>query len=122
MEFEDDKNRVIARQGPEASSADPSNAGTQRDAADAEEWSCVRIAQVRLVRALDTTFRNLLMDEYVEAGCPADCQVYLHIDPTGDYIYFFSPGATALFTLFLKFWQGAPSSEPRDLLHMDIVI
>jgi hypothetical protein len=58
----------------------------------------------------------------MEAGCPADCRVYLRADPAGDYVYFFSPGATELFTLFLKFWEGVPCPQPTDFSQMEIVI
>ena len=86
------------------------------------DWYCVRIEHMRITKALNETFRNLLIDEYADLGQPDNCRVYVRVNPDGGYSYFFSPGAATHFQKFLEFWEGIAIAEPTNLLNMQVVI
>ena len=86
------------------------------------DWHCVHIEHMRLARPLNETFRNLLIDEYVDLGQPRNCRVYVRENPEGGYSYFFSPGAGERLEIFVRFWRGVPVSEPTNLQHLQVVV
>ena len=86
------------------------------------DWYCVHIEHTRLTRPLNETFRNLLIDEYVDLGQPRNCRVDVRENPEGGYSYFFSPGAFERLQPFVRFWQGVAISEPPNLRHLQVVV
>lgn len=85
-------------------------------------WYCVYIEHMRLTDAVNTTFRNMLIDEYRDKGQPRDCRVYLRADPKGGYSYYFSPVAAKTLEKFMRFWEGFGCPEPTNLLQMEVVV
>ena len=85
-------------------------------------WCCVHIAHTRVSRAVNLTFRNMLIDEYRELGEPKGCHVYRHDHADGSYTYFFSPAAAEALAVFVDFWDGYGCGEPTNLTQMDVVI
>jgi hypothetical protein len=86
------------------------------------EWYCVHIAFARVSRAVNLTFRNMLMDEYRELGEPKGCHVYCHALTDGSFTYFFSPAAAEALAVFVYFWEGYKCVEPTNLAQMDVTI
>jgi hypothetical protein len=85
-------------------------------------WCCVHIAHTRVARAVNVTFRNMLIDEYRILGEPKDCHVYRRVRPDDSCSYFFSPAAAGAMEAFVNFWEGYECDEPTNLAQMDILI
>ena len=85
-------------------------------------WSCVHIQHTRVARAVNLTFRNMLIDEYKELGEPRDCNVYRRVRPDQAVSYFFSPAAAHALAAFVNFWDGYECIQPTDLAQMDVII
>jgi hypothetical protein len=85
-------------------------------------WCCVHIEHTRVSRAVNLTFRNMLIDDYRELGQPKDCHVYRHARPDGSINYFFSPTAAEAMAVFVDFWGGYEYVEPTNLAQMDVMI
>jgi hypothetical protein len=69
----------------------------------------------------NTTFREMLIEEYRDQGQPRDCHVY-YTQATGGYYYYFSPTAAMVLEGFMRFREGFGVSEPTNLAQMEIVI
>src|SRR4051812_15196061 len=89
---------------------------------NAGSWYCIHIDHPRLVSAVDVTFRNMLVGEFIEMGEPANCRVYRKTLPNGSYCYFFSPEASERFRVLVNFWDGVEVPVPQDLGEMAIVL
>ena len=69
-------------------------------------WHCVHIEQMRPSRALNSTFRKMLVEAFRTLGQPQDCRVYVQTLPDDSHNYYFSLGAAATFKSFVSFWEG----------------
>ena len=84
-------------------------------------WYCVHIEHIRVAKAVNATFRNMLIDEYRKQGSPRGCHVYLNSAP-GGYFYYFSPAAAEALKVFMRFWEGYGVPEPTHWHQMEVVI
>ena len=73
-------------------------------------------------RAVNVTFRNMLVDEYRELGEPMGCHVNRRVHADGSSSYLFSPAAAAALGAFVHFWDGYECAEPTNLAQMDVMI
>jgi hypothetical protein len=85
-------------------------------------WYCVYVEHLRLTLAVDVTFRNMLISEYLEIDSPENCWVYRKVHGDCSYSYFFSPEATEALEAFIRFWGGFGCSEPTGLHQMEVVL
>ena len=83
-------------------------------------WYCVHIEHMRVAKAENITFRNMLIEEYQKHGSPRDCHVYLK--SAGGYFYYFSPAASEALGVFMRFWEGYGVPEPSQWHQMERVI
>ena len=93
-----------------------------RNVASYAGWHCIHIEHVRLIKALDVTFRQMLISEYVDLGQPDNCRVYRWKHEDGGYSYYFSPGAVQAMGAFVHFWHAFGVFEPGNLAHMEVII
>ena len=84
-------------------------------------WYCVHIEHIRVAKAVNTTFRKMLLDERRDIDQPRDCHVYHDSTPGGDF-YYFSPTAAQSLEVFVDFWQGFGVPEPTLWNQMEKVI
>src|SRR5882724_8638045 len=75
-------------------------------------WNCVYIEKTRIAKAVNATFRNMLIGAYLEKGQPPNCHVYFR-QGDGGYYYYFAPTATTVLGVFMKYWEGYEVSDPR---------
>jgi len=85
-------------------------------------WWCVQVAHTRVSRAVNLTFRNMLIDEYRALGQPNGCHVYRRVRADDSVSYFFAPAAGEALAAFVNFWEGYECSEPTNLAEMDVII
>ena len=85
------------------------------------QWYCVHIKKSRVFEATTRTFESLLKGE--PRHPEIDCPVYGKPANDGDgYCYLFSPQASIQYRIFLKFWGGFESEEPKHLKMMKRVL
>jgi len=85
------------------------------------DWFCVQIdhPRIRVKRAMDITFRNMLRGEYLSLGDRDNIKVYRKSFGQWTDCYFFSPGASESLKIFIDFWDGIPVKEPADLSDLE---
>ena len=84
-------------------------------------WNCVFIEKTRIAKAVNATFRNMLIGAYLEKGQPPNCHVYFR-QGDGGYYYYFAPAAATVLGVFMKYWEGYEVSEPTNLGRLEVVI
>jgi hypothetical protein len=84
-------------------------------------WHCVFIEKTRIAKAVNVTFRNMLMGAYQDKGQPPNCHVYYR-QGGGGYYYYFSPAAVDVLGVFMRFWEGYEVSEPTNFGRLEVVI
>src|SRR5215210_5040640 len=89
---------------------------------NARAWYCVYLEHPRLVGAIDVTFRNMLLGEYIELGEPESCYVYRKTFPNQSLGYYFSPEAVELLEAFVNFWDGMEVPEPSNMDELTLLI
>jgi hypothetical protein len=82
----------------------------------------VHIQHTRVARAVNLTFRNMLIDECRECEAPDDCHVYRHVRADGSISYFFSPAGSEALAAFVNFWEGYGCVKPTNLAQMEVTI
>ena len=84
-------------------------------------WYCVLIEHERLGKPLDATFRNMLVDEFQKADCPADWVIFRRGAQPGVNVYYFSPHTYMAMKPFVDFWHGYECKPPSIQAPLDII-
>jgi hypothetical protein len=85
------------------------------------QWYCVHIELSRIARAVDTTFRKMLIEEHRVKGRPHDAHVY-YIRAPGGFYYYFPPAAAEALGVFMHFWEAYACPELTNLNRMEVVV